>query len=91
MTVKIETNTPYQVTWYGVVWNHIFGISGPNLSIQYLSFKGATITIKVRVVYSGASPVSSDFWAKIFLVPSKLVPKRRLFGNWGSKYYFFLF
>jgi len=36
-----NVHAPWHMTgWYGVIQNHIFGISDPNLPIHYITFMG---------------------------------------------------
>jgi len=49
----------------GVVRHHIFGIGDPYLFTQYISFMRLRRRLRVVLVYSRASPLWSDFRAKI--------------------------
>ena len=70
----------YHVTgWWGVIRNHIFGISDPNLPFHYISLYGATTTIKGSL--HGSTPIVKRFSVEIFLSPVKIGPKNGGFSG----------
>ena len=63
-----------EIWWFSDLQND------PYLPIHYATFM--CLRWRLRGVLRWASPLLSDFWAKIFWVPSKMVPKMALFrGN----------
>jgi len=55
----------------GVIQNHIFGISDPNLPIHYITFMG--LQRRLRGVYMGAPDCKAVFSRNF--IPSKSGPK----------------
>jgi len=73
----------YHVTLSGVVQNnHSYEIFDPYLPIHYATFM--RLRWRLRGVLRWASQLLSDFLAKIYRLPSKMVPKMALiWGNGG--------
>jgi len=59
-----NAHAPCHVTgWYGVIRNHIFGISDPQFTYSLCNFYGSTMTIKGSL--HGTSPIVKRFYAEI--------------------------
>jgi len=73
----------------GVIQNPIFVISDPNLPIHYITFMGATMTIKGSL--HGASPIVKRFSDENFPSPVKTGPKMAVFREYEGLNVKFLF